>query len=77
MPTFKLDLTPRETLIARMQAWAYSELLYGDYAKAQAIAENILARFMVHDETDGAGYWQGFYFDRFKEECAQDGLGVN
>lgn len=73
---FALDLQPRESLIARMQAFAYTELLHGDYPKAQAIAENVMRRYMVHDGLDGAGYWSGFYFDRFKEECAQAGLGV-
>lgn len=69
----KLELKPRQVLIARMQVWAYENIMLGNYPRAQKQAEIALRRFddmMEANPLDSAGYWANFYFDQFKGACA-------
>jgi hypothetical protein len=65
-----LELNAREMLIARMQVWVYENVTQGCYRKAEQLAGELLAQFddMVENKPlDSAGYWGGFYFERFKQ----------
>lgn len=69
----KLDLSPRASLIARMQAWAYENIKQGNYPRAEKEARLMLLRFdtmLEEHPTDNAGYWSGYYFEEFKHACA-------
>lgn len=73
----KLDLSPRDSLIARMQAWAYEHVMYGNYPRATAIANEYLARFdsMVNNNpTDSQGYWASHYYAKFCATCEGEKL---
>lgn len=68
----QFNLSPRDMLIARIQAYVYANVKQGDYPHASKAADSVLSRFdCTYDDkpTDSAAYWAGFYFDRFCEEC--------
>lgn len=67
----KLDLSPRDSLIIRIQAWVYENVVVGDYPRAEALANDTLARFdsMVENyPADSEGYWATHYFSCFTQE---------
>jgi len=69
----KLDLSPRESLIVRIQAFTHENVIYGNYAKALMIAEACLARYdeAIKDKDDDAhGYWASFYVRAYQHEVA-------
>ena len=71
----KLDLSPRESLIVRIQAFTHENVIYGNYGKAQAVANDCLASFdsMVNDggvDPDTYGYWASFYVRAYQHEVA-------
>lgn len=69
--SIKIDLTARDSLVVRIQAYVYQNVIVMDYPKAQIAADYAIERFdnmMEHNPTDSEGYWAGYYFDRFKTE---------
>ncbi len=71
-----LTLSPRDMLVARMQAFAYSNVLHGNMEQAEQWAVDALALFdgLVEDHpTDSQGFWANRAFDRFEQACADLG----
>lgn len=68
-----LDLSPKDTLIARMQAYAYSHVIYGKFPKAQALANTIIGQYerMAYCNEGSEGYWSNFYFDKWVTEVGK------
>jgi len=67
-----LTLSPRKMLIARAQAYAYTNVKQGLIPLAETHLATVLRRFddMMQDKpTDSAGYWAGFYFNEFVGAC--------
>jgi hypothetical protein len=72
----QLSLSARDMLIARMQAFAYENVIQGAMWEAEVFALKALTSFDAHMESanpDSEGYWAGRYFDRFVEDCRFDG----
>lgn len=66
-----LDLSPRETIKARMVSFAYSEINYGFMPTAERLAATYLERFedMIRNNPgDSESYWANFYFDKWKSD---------
>ena len=67
-----LTLSPRKMLIARAQAYAYTNVKQGLIPLAETHLATVLRRFddMMQDKPTGnAGYWAGFYFNEFVGAC--------
>lgn len=65
---FTLNLPARDMLIARIQVYAWANIVYGDFPKAQADARETLRAFdymMEVNPAHEAGYWAMHYFERF------------
>lgn len=72
MKRFTLDLSPRNFLIARMQAYVYENIVYGEYPTAQTMAESILEQFdamLRENPCDEPGYWASVYFHKFVDKA--------
>ena len=68
-----LNLSDRDMLIARMQAYAYSNVLSRDYGHAEQFAIDALALFdglVESHPTDSMGFWANRAFERFEHACA-------
>lgn len=68
---------PRDELIFRCRAWAYENIINKHAKQAQKEFEAVVAAYdnMIQDKpTDSAGYWSGFYFNRFCQTCQARGL---
>lgn len=71
-----LDLSPRDMLIARMQAFAYTSVLQGNMGHAEQFAIDALSLFdglMEAHPTDAAGFWANRAFERFVHACTDLG----
>lgn len=67
-----LTLSPRKMLIARAQAYAYTNVKQGLIPLAEVQLATALRRFddMMQDKPTGsAGYWAGLYFNEFVGAC--------
>lgn len=66
-----LDLSPRETLKARMVAFAYENVRCGllpDAGKLASVYLERLDRMMCSKPADGAGYWASFYYQHWRDD---------
>lgn len=62
----------REMLCIRMRAYAYENVRIGNADHADNMAGYALERFddmIANNPTNAVGYWAGYYFERFKEDC--------
>ena len=67
---FSLELSAYDTLKARFVAFAYENISYGLFSKAEKLAAEYLDRLdhrMESYPADSAGFWANVYFDRWKE----------
>jgi hypothetical protein len=71
-----LALSPRKMLIARMQAFAYSNVMQGNMEQAEQWAVDALTLFdglMEENPADSPGFWANRAFERFERACADLG----
>lgn len=71
-----LTISPRDMLLARMQAFAYSHVLQGNMDQAEQWAIDALTLFegLVEDHpTDSHGFWANRAFERFEQACSDLG----
>jgi hypothetical protein len=74
-----LDLSPRETLQARMIAFAYENVRCGLLPDAGDLASVYIERLDKKVKTspsDSPGYWANFYFSQWKCDLEDLELGV-